>query len=182
MALSMMLHSRMNAQDMLRKFFAKSLGFDFKAVSHVTVDRMDLSASVLLPDQLLKKVSCSLSKNDLSFDTAVVLHTHAKWTKANHIHRWFIMNSSEDVSSKQECMVQPCDIVKLLKLCKSVLRDPSSGHNLLPTMAGNGKFYGSVEYDSVYMEKTENTVKQLEALTQVQGWDEGVEYIYKYSH
>lgn len=86
----------------------------------------------------------------------------AYWRKANAIHAWFVENVQGGVDECQRSYVDRSQLDELVVLCKSIIANPESGDELLPTQGGF--FFGSTEYDEGYMEDLKDTVKMLEPL------------------
>lgn len=89
----------------------------------------------------------------------------AYWRKCNQIHNWFVNENQggEDVSGKW-FSVDREKLVRLLKLCKKVLKlnNPEDAEELLPTV--EGFFFGDTDYDEFYFGDLESTVEQLEKI------------------
>ena len=69
-------------------------------------------------------------------------------------------------------------LIELRELCLSVIRQPVSAVDTLPTQPGF--FFGSYEYDEWYMEDLKLTVKQLDAILDSTK-DVWVDFIYRAS-
>lgn len=79
------------------------------------------------------------------------------WRKANAIHNWFVTNIQ---GGKDECDphdVSFDDLRQLKELCESVLEDPESAPDLLPTT--EGCFFGGTEYDTWYFDNVKDTIE-----------------------
>ena len=107
----------------------------------------------------------------------------AYWRKANAIHRWFVENCQD---GKDECQlsdpISPEQLAFLSDLCQSVLDDPASASNRLPTQSGF--FFGGTEYDEWYFKDLEETIKQINAALELATsplWQGSREFRYKSS-
>ena len=101
----------------------------------------------------------------------------AYWRKANAIHKWFCdLDGGRDEC--QDILVPRDKLIELRELCLSVIRQPVSAVDTLPTQPGF--FFGSYEYDEWYMEDLKLTVKQLDAILDSTK-DVWVDFIYRAS-
>jgi len=82
----------------------------------------------------------------------------AYWRKANAIHRWFVDNVQGGVDDCGSYEVTREQLEDLIDLTKKAI-ETRNFEELLPTQGGF--FFGTVEYDSWYLENLEETVSQL---------------------
>lgn len=86
----------------------------------------------------------------------------AYWRKANAIHRWFVENCQD---GKDECQlsnpIHPEQLALLSNLCQSVLDDPATAGEDLPTQSGF--FFGGTVYDEWYFTNLKDTIQQINA-------------------
>lgn len=83
----------------------------------------------------------------------------AYWRKANAIHKYFVDLSGRDDDCRP-IQISVSDLVKLVELCKEVLKNKNKASEILPTQ--DGFFFGSTEYDDMYFDDIEETIKMLE--------------------
>ena len=79
------------------------------------------------------------------------------WRKANSIHNWFVQHVQDGKDDCGNYYVSPDMLKELITDCETVLNDPKSGRDILPT--ASGFFFGSTEYDDYYLDDLANTVK-----------------------
>jgi hypothetical protein len=94
------------------------------------------------------------------------------WRKANHIHNWFVQEIQDGVDECQESPDFEIDKLKELgDLCKQVLaaRDNEAAKAKLPPIIGF--FFGSIEVDEWYWDKTQNTADLIDRLVEWVGDD-----------
>lgn len=84
------------------------------------------------------------------------------WSKANHIHKWFVDNVQDGEDNCTEYYVSKEQLKDLLKLCKDSLENKDKAQELLPT--SSGFFFGSTDYDEYYYKDIEYTIKIIEPL------------------
>ena len=118
----------------------------------------------------------------------------AYWSKANHIHQWFVNNCQYGEDNCQNTYVSIEDIQKLMDVCKQVLNtvetvngevhngttyysDGKVVKNMEPGRVicqqkiaedllptAQGFFFGGIDYDEYYLQSCERTVEMLEPL------------------
>lgn len=81
------------------------------------------------------------------------------WRKANQIHNWFVENVQDGEDDCGQYWVSRDQLQELLDLCLKVQANPEMAEDLLPT--ASGFFFGCTEYDEMYMDDIELTIKQL---------------------
>ena len=81
------------------------------------------------------------------------------WRKANQIHNWFVENVQDGEDDCGQYWVSRDQLQELLDLCLKVQANPEMAEDLLPT--ASGFFFGGTEYDEMYMDDIELTIKQL---------------------
>lgn len=91
-----------------------------------------------------------------------VVEEMAYWCKANAIHNWFVENIQNGKDDCNEYDVDKNDLENLLKLVNKVLKTPSKAKDLLPTKSGF--FFGSTEYDDIYLSDLQYTKEILEKI------------------
>ena len=80
------------------------------------------------------------------------------WSKANHIHRWFVENIQDGIDECQKTYVSKEDLIELKSVCQKVLENPNKlAEELLPTQSGF--FFGSTDYDKFYFEDIRKTIE-----------------------
>ena len=91
----------------------------------------------------------------------------AYWRKANQIHNWFVENVQDGEDNCQEYFVSHEKLKKLLEIAREAYdhRDPQL---LEPT---EGFFFGSTDIDEGYWWDINNTIKQLERITNLEEFD-----------
>lgn len=102
----------------------------------------------------------------------------AYWRKANAIHKWFC----DLDGGKDECQniyVTREHLMELRNLCDSVLLQPATAQDILPTQPGC--FFGSYDYDEWYMEDMKNTINQLDKILEATPEDGWADFIYRAS-
>lgn len=77
------------------------------------------------------------------------------WRKANAIHNWFVKNVQDGVDNCAEYPVSREQLTALYDTVVSVLANPSSASQLLPTT--EGFFFGSTDYDEWYWNSLRHT-------------------------
>lgn len=77
------------------------------------------------------------------------------WRKANQIHNWFVLNIQNGIDDCREYDVDEEMLKDLLKLVKSVLKEPYTANEKLPTIAGF--FFGEADYGEYYMSNLKQT-------------------------
>lgn len=95
------------------------------------------------------------------------------WRKANAIHNWFVINVQNGNDEGGTYEVKKEQLEKLLDTCKTVLNNLTLADKLLPTK--EGFFFGSTDYNKIYVEKLEFTIKQLEKVLENTDFDK--EYV-----
>jgi len=107
--------------------------------------------------------------------SAEISFTIAYWRKANAIHNWFVQNCADGKDDCKPVCVTRENLEALLGLCKSVLANPESANDNLPTK--DGFFFGSTNYNEHYRRDIENTVTMLESVLNNPAFDRwGFEY------
>lgn len=96
----------------------------------------------------------------------------AYWRKANEIHAWFVKNVQNGIDNCESYMVTKEQLEELLELCETVKEKPKLASKLLPTKAGF--FFGSTEYDELYMKDIDNTIEQLKKVLKETDFDNWV--------
>jgi hypothetical protein len=84
------------------------------------------------------------------------------WRKANAIHYWFVQNIQSGADDCREYLVTRDNLRSLLRVCESVLEDPSTVDELLPP--AEGFFFGSNEIDDWYWDDVKATVGTIQRL------------------
>jgi hypothetical protein len=129
---------------------------------------------------------------------STIVEQVAYWRKANAIHKWFVKNVQDDEDNCKEFYVSKQQLQELVNLCKDVISKSvmMNGHiqngqilenekcttiltegkfivnkneieNILPT--GEGFFFGSTDYDEVYLDDLKMTVEMIEPLLKENG-------------
>lgn len=123
-----------------------------------------------------------------------IIEEVAYWRKANAIHQWFVDNVQDGDDECLETHVEREQLAELVGLCKQVLNSVETVHGdvstgttfhpdgrieehtipgqvvaqvgiaelLMPTQSGF--FFGSTDYDELYLDDLRETVRQLEPL------------------
>lgn len=105
-----------------------------------------------------RKVLRHIKPNRVSY----VIEQIGYWRKSNHIHNWFVQNIQKDVDDCREYNISSKQLEELLILCKSVIKTPDKGSEVLPTL--DGFFFGSIGYDNQYINDLKDTVKMIERI------------------
>jgi hypothetical protein len=95
-------------------------------------------------------------------ESLTIKQTVLYWRKANAIHKWFVDNVQDGNDNCGEYSVYLDQLKDLLELCKKVKDNPNEAPQLLPTT--DGFFFGSTEYDEMYMDDIKYTIKRLEEI------------------
>lgn len=103
----------------------------------------------------------------------VLLNEVLYWRKANAIHNWFVINVQNGNDDGRTYEVKIEQLEKLIDTCKTVLNDLTLAKKLLPTK--EGFFFGSTDYNRMYVVELERTVKNLEKVLKNTDFDK--EYI-----
>ena len=98
-------------------------------------------------------------------DEVKKLYEVAYWRKANQVHNWFVTNCQNGVDECQETRVSKENLIALKEACQAVLSSPDSdrvanAERTLPTVGGF--FFGGTEYNDMYFEDLEDTIKMLD--------------------
>lgn len=98
-----------------------------------------------------------LGDPDVTDDGILVRLPVGYWRKANHIHKWFVNNvqDGEDQCRPHEFMVDKLEELKTI--CQTVLDDPDTAEELLPTESGF--FFGGTDYDEYYFSDIKDTIE-----------------------
>ena len=102
----------------------------------------------------------------------------AYWRKANAIHKWFC----DLDGGKDECQsiyVSRDQLIQLRNLASSVLLQPATAADVLPTQMGF--FFGSYDYDEWYMEDMKFTVSQIDHILETTPENSWNDFIYRAS-
>ena len=92
------------------------------------------------------------------------------WRKANAIHQWFVDNCQKGEDDCRITHVMRESLEELKELCESVLANPETADEELPTQSGF--FFGSQEYDEWYFSDVRKTVQIIDkALAMPNKWD-----------
>lgn len=78
------------------------------------------------------------------------------WRKSNMIHHWFVNNLADGLDECQPIVVNRKNLEDLKDLCITVIANPESAEELLPT--GSGFFFGSTDYDEYYFGDLNDTI------------------------
>jgi hypothetical protein len=119
----------------------------------------------LTPEFESLTASAGLKKYSTISDSAsgaIVEATAIYWRKANAIHQWFVDNCADGIDDCRPVYVSRDSLKELLNTINSVLKDPDSAKELLPT--SSGFFFGATEYDEWYWDELKETRKSLKAL------------------
>lgn len=81
------------------------------------------------------------------------------WRKANAIHKWFVDKHAGGEDRCQPISVTTEDLNGLLDLCEKALANKDEAGEYLPTESGF--FFGSTDYDEIYIEDLEYTRDRL---------------------
>lgn len=108
------------------------------------------------------------------------------WRKANAVHGWFVRNVQKGKDECHDAIVSREQLAKLRDDCHTVLEaeiDGSRalrevGSGVLPTR--DGFFFGSTEYDDLYVAKLRQTVKIVDRVLSDKSL-EGCEFYYRAS-
>lgn len=93
---------------------------------------------------------------------AYVIEQVGYWRRANQIHKWFVENVQGGEDDCREYRVSRDQLRELLTLAQTVIKEPKSAGELLPT---EGRFFfGGTEYDEDYFDDLKGTVETLTAL------------------
>ena len=106
----------------------------------------------------------ALKKDEVPIDVRLekvsyILERQAYWRKSNQIHNWFVKNVQHGIDDCGIYEVYGEDLLKLVKLCKKVVKNHDLAPELLPPR--EGFFFGSTEYDEYYFEDLQDTIEQL---------------------
>lgn len=87
------------------------------------------------------------------------------WRKANQIRRWFVDHTGYDPNNN--CVEHPLtkeNLEDLLADCRKIINDRSLETCMkeMPTM--EGFFFGSTDYDNMYYDDIQSTIRQVEEL------------------
>lgn len=93
------------------------------------------------------------------------------WRKANAIHYWFVQNIQSGKDDCREYLVTRDNLRSLLRVCETVLSDPSKADDILPP--AEGFFFGSNTIDDWYWDDVKTTIGTIQRLlTDVsEDWD-----------
>ena len=84
------------------------------------------------------------------------------WRKANAIHYWFVQNVQSGADDCREYFVTRDNLRSLLKICETVLDDPSRVNEILPP--SEGFFFGSTQIDDWYWDDVKATIGTIKRL------------------
>jgi hypothetical protein len=92
------------------------------------------------------------------------------WRKANAIRRWFVDVCGYSENGNCEYVeVSKRELERLKETCEFVLKYRDKAPELLPT--SSGFFFGNTDYDDLYFETLEETIKICENALQTVNWD-----------
>lgn len=94
------------------------------------------------------------------FEVTYVEGQAGYWRKANHIHRWFVINVQDGEDECREHYASREKLAALLEVCKRVKADHSLAAELLPPQ--EGFFFGGTEFDEYYFADIDETIEILE--------------------
>lgn len=112
-------------------------------------------------------------------ESLTIKQTVLYWRKANAIHKWFVDNVQDGEDNCREYSVSIDELKVLLGLCKKLKDNPNEAPQLLPTK--DGFFFGSTEYDDMYMNEIEYTIKKLEEIIKTSENEHAVWFTYSSS-
>ena len=85
----------------------------------------------------------------------------AYWRKANQIRGWIIEHTDYKCSDNCEIVeISKETLEQLLADCKKIKANPNCGPEIMPVTGGF--FFGTYEYDGLYMGKIDETIRQVE--------------------
>lgn len=96
------------------------------------------------------------------------------WRKANAIHKWFVDNVQNGVDECQETYVSKKDLTILRNLCEMIIKGEGRPEALLPTTSGF--FFGSTEYNEMYMQDIQDTIEIIDRALQLNDFDWDIYY------
>lgn len=96
------------------------------------------------------------------------------WRKANAIHNWFVKNLQNGVDECQKTRVTKKDLIKLRNLCDMIIKGEGRPEALLPTTSGF--FFGSTEYNEMYMEDIRNTIMIIDGALELNEFEWDIYY------
>lgn len=96
------------------------------------------------------------------------------WRKANAIHKWFVDNVQNGVDECQETHVTKKDLIELRNLCDMIIKGEGRPEALLPTTSGF--FFGSTEYNEMYMEDIRDTIKIIDRALELNEFEWDIYY------
>lgn len=110
-----------------------------------------------------------------------------QWRKANAVHAWFVDNVQDGDDDGDKYKVTKKQLQELLKISKNASKaynrmttmhtdseEPIHPEEILPTKSGF--FFGSTEYDDMYEDDLQLTIRGLEA--ELAEYEEGWTYYY----
>lgn len=107
----------------------------------------------------IRKIIPDMFESD-NLNTVEISFEVGYWRKANHIHKWFVVNAQEGEDNCKEHYVNKGQLEELLKLCRKILADKKLAKKELPTQSGF--FFGETDYDKYYFASLKNTINIIE--------------------
>ena len=113
------------------------------------------------PD-ILKELQKDINVRDFNSKTETALYKVGYWRKFNALHGYIVKNFAAGRDECQDILLTKRNINDLLSILKEVKEFPNKAEDLLPTC--DGFFFGSLEYDDLYFDNVEYSIKLFEKI------------------
>lgn len=102
----------------------------------------------------------------------------ARIAKANQIFAWFAKNVMHDAEKMKYYVVSQEQIVELFYACKKVVDEGiDAAKEVLPIMEDQGYFFGTDNYNEIYMDQVRDMMEILECIIQTTDFEKETIYI-----